>query len=165
MMSWVRGRGTLGRHLIHYILRRPLYKRALCWSGAGSRFISTEQLERRIDGSSLQDAGSEQWCWTFSWIATSWGFDLLIVLFFLFITVIMDTIICSQHTGNVMFWIVCRLSAAQAISMTTAGGKTSGIMHRKCLFLFLLFFYNNYIWRNDLNYPCWRGRTQKEQTH
>ena len=36
MMSWVGGRGTLGRHLIHYILRRPFYKRALCWSGAGA---------------------------------------------------------------------------------------------------------------------------------
>lgn len=35
MMSRVRGRGTLGRHLIHYILHRPFYKRALCWNGAG----------------------------------------------------------------------------------------------------------------------------------
>lgn len=34
MMPWVRGRGTLGRHVIHYILHRPFYKRALCWSGA-----------------------------------------------------------------------------------------------------------------------------------
>lgn len=36
MMSRVGGRGTLGRHLIHYILHRPFYKRALCWSGAGA---------------------------------------------------------------------------------------------------------------------------------
>lgn len=35
-MSWVGGRGTLGRHLIHYILHSPFYKRALCWSGAGA---------------------------------------------------------------------------------------------------------------------------------
>lgn len=36
MMSPVKGQGTLGRHLIHYILHRPFYKRALCWSGAGA---------------------------------------------------------------------------------------------------------------------------------
>lgn len=57
MISWVRGRGTLGRHLIHYILHRPFYKRALCWSGAGAGGAD----------SSLHNS------WRDRWMEAAWG--------------------------------------------------------------------------------------------
>lgn len=51
MMSRVGGQGTLHRHLIHYILPGPFYKRALCWSGAGA-----------LGGdSSLQNSWKDRW--------------------------------------------------------------------------------------------------------
>lgn len=58
MMSWVRGRGTLGRHVIHYILHRPFYKRALCWSGAGAQGEDSSPKSSWKDGWKLAgDAG------------------------------------------------------------------------------------------------------------
>lgn len=121
MMSWVRGRGTLGRHLIHYILHRPFYKRALCWSGAGALGADSSAQNSWRDRWMLSCLKRQDQCRELMMLdllenGYQLGLDPLIGTCAIFsFTVFTDVIISSQqpesHTLSIYLYTRCSLGA------------------------------------------------------